>query len=338
MKTLNSTIEKNNQEVKKNESYNADIDPVEQFARGVRPNKAFYDKVIATKDNGTRKMVYEETLKPHTGDAFYAKAGQVIRIEQRPHQHNGRTQIADILFFTPDLEQWSDHLSTTAVAGFSPTKYGALWTQSKYMEKIVTLIADEYPYELLTDPDNNMKVQHMFFAAHCSKEYNMCAYGNEAVHMNSCHENFIQALNRVPAIAAIEDEEERRKKVQFLADRNDLNIFQPNQIIPDDEGVTRGKMFLSPSVPDGTALEFYCEKDVYLIASNCPYADQNLPFDEADPNPIYIQVYETGIAPETDDHLGMVKGDDWEELVYKKFETGEKEISVRTPESYNKVE
>ena len=93
-------------------------------------------------------------------------------------------------------------------------------------------------------------------------------------------------------------------------------------------------MFLSPSIPDETAIEFYCEKDLYLIASNCPYADQNLPFKDADPNPIYIMVYETGIAPETDDHLGIVKGDDWEDLVYSKFADGSKDVSVRTPESF----
>ena len=317
-----------------NQSYSADIDPVEQFARGVKPNKAFYDRVIATKENGTRKLVYERPLEKHTGGAFYAKAGQVLRIEQRPHQYNGRTQIADILFFTPDLTQWSDHLSTTGVEGFCPRIYGALWTQSKYFEKIVTLVADEYPYEILKDPDNNMPVNHMFFAAHCSKELNMIAYGNDFVTYNSCHENFIQALNQVPAIQAIEDEAERRAKVQFLADRNDLNIFQPNQIIPDADGVTRGKMFLSPSIPDGTGIEFYCEKDLYLIASNCPYADQNLPFKDANPIPIFIQVYETGIPPETNDHLGLVTGDEWEKLIYSKFTDGTKDISVRTPESF----
>lgn len=232
-------------------------------------------------------------------------------MEQRPHQRNGRSQISDILFFTPDLEQWSDHLSTTALEGFCPRIYGALWSQSKFFEKMVTLVADEYPYELLDDPDNGMFVNHMFFAAHCSTELNMIAYGNDFVTYNSCHENFIQALNQLPAIQAIEDEAERKAKVQFLADRNDLNIFQPNQIIPDADGVTRGKMFLSPEIPDGVGLEFYAEKDVYLVASNCPYADQNLPFKDADPNPIYISVWETGIPPETDDHLGIVKGDRW---------------------------
>ncbi|UCG24906.1 MAG: DUF1989 domain-containing protein [Chloroflexota bacterium] len=316
------------------QSYNDDIDPVMQFERGIRPNKAFYDRVIATKENETRSLVYEELLEKHTGDAYYVKAGQVVRLEQRPHQHNGRSQIADLLFITPDLEQYSCHLSTTGVEGFCPRIYGALWTQSKYFQKICTLVADEYPYELLEDPDNNMFVNHMFFAAHCSKELNMIAYGNDFVHANSCHENFIQALNRVPAIQAIADEAERRAKVQQLADHNDLNVFQPNQIIPDENGVTRGKMFLSPSIADGVGIEFYAEKDLYLIASNCPYADQNLPFKDADPNPIYISVWDTGIPPETDDHLGLVPGDEWEELVYAKFADGTKDTSVRTPDSY----
>ncbi len=316
------------------DSYNADIDPVEQFARGCKPNKEFYDKVIATKTDGTRELVYESLLEKHTGDAYLVKAGQVIRMEQRPHQHNGRSQISDILFITPDLEQYSCHLSTTGVEGFCPRVYGALWTQSQYFEKICTLVADEYPYELLHDPDNNMMVNHMFFAAHCSKELNMIAYGNDFVEANSCHENFIQAFNRLPAIQAIKDETERRKIVQRLSDHNDLNVFQPNQIIPDENGVTRGKMFLSPTIPDGVGIEFYAEKDMYMIASNCPYADQNLPFKDADPNPIYISVWETHIKPETSDHLGLIKGSEWEKKIYDKFASGEKDISVRDEESY----
>ena len=315
-------------------SYNAEIDPVMQFARGCKPNKAFYDRVIATKENGTRTLVYEEVLEKHTGDAYYMKAGQVIRLEQRPHQHNGRLQIADLLFVTPDLEQYSCHLSTTAIEGFNPRLYGALWTQSKYFKKIATLVFDDFPYELVPDPDNNMRVNHMWFAAHCSKELNMIAYGNEVVTMNSCHENFIQAFNRVPAIQAIEDEGERRAKVQQLSDHNDLNVFQPTQIIPDADGVTRAKNFLSPNVHDGMAIEFYAERDCYLIASNCPYGDQSLPFKDADPNPIYISVWDTGITPESDDHLGLVSGDEWEDLIYAKFADGSKDISVRTPESF----
>lgn len=44
----------------------------------------------------------------------------MIRFKQRPSLHNGRTQILNIVFLTPDSERWSDHLSTTAVGGFNP--------------------------------------------------------------------------------------------------------------------------------------------------------------------------------------------------------------------------
>ena len=315
-------------------SYDADIDPVNQFMRGTAPNVEFYDRVVATKDEGTRTLVYEERLEKHTGDAYYVPAGNVIRFEQRPHQHNGRLQIADLLFVTPDLEQYGCHLSTTGVEGFNPELYGAIWTQSKYFKKIATLVFDDFPYEEVVDDVYGLKVPHMWFAAHCSKELNMIAYGNDAMPMNSCHENFVQAVNRLPAIHAIDDPAERRRMVQQLSDHNDLNVFQPTQIGPNERGVTRAKNFLSPEVHDGMAIEFYAERDLYVISSNCPYGDQSIPFAEADPNPIYVSVWDTGIAPESDDHLGLVPGDDWEQWIYDRFEDGTLDISPRTPESF----
>jgi uncharacterized protein YcgI (DUF1989 family) len=304
--------------------YNADIDPVKAYERAVSPDRDFYDRVIATKESGARALDYESVLEKHTGDAYLVEAGQVIRFEQRPTLHNGRTQILDILFFTPDLEQWSDHLSTTAVGGFNPRLYGSLWTQSGYLKKIVTIVADEYPYDELPD-----KVNHMFFAAHCSSEYIQLAYGKDAALHNSCHMNFLQGVNRIPAVADIEDEAERRKTVQWLADRNDLNVFQPNQIIPDETGNTRGKMYLSPSVPDGTGLEFYAEQDCYAVVSNCPYADQNLPLPDADPNPVYVSVWDTGIPPAPDRDPDLVPGDEWEPAIYEMFGDGTKDVSPR---------
>ena len=162
----------------------------------------------------------------------------------------------------------------------------------------------------------------------------MLAHGNEFADFNSCHTNFIHGFNRVPAVQAIEDEEERRAKVRFLADHNDINIFQPNEIKPDEDGVSRGFMYPAPPVPDGTGIERYLEKDAYVVISNCPYADQALPLLEAKPNPMYILVYETGIAPETDDPLGLVKGPEWEEMIYAQFRDGTKDASPRYPEDF----
>jgi hypothetical protein len=96
-------------QLSKKSTYNPDVDPVATYARKVKPNKAFYDRGIATKTDGTHTLVYEDVLEPHTGNAFFVKASQVIRMEQRPSLHNGRNQIADVLFVTPDLEQSSDH-------------------------------------------------------------------------------------------------------------------------------------------------------------------------------------------------------------------------------------
>ena len=293
--------------------YDEDIDPVKTYERKVSPNKAFYDSVIATKTNGTRTLVYEDILEPHTGNAYFVKAGQVIRMEQRPSLHNGRTQIIDVLWVTPDLEQISDHLSNSALEGLNARLYSGVWTQSGYYEKITTCVADEFPYDKLPHD----KVSHMFFAAHCCAELIKLAHGNDAF-VNACHENFIHGFSRLPAIHAIEDEEERRAKVQFLADRNDMNMFQGNQLAQDDRRISRFLLFPSPPVPDGTGVEWYAEKDLYTVISNCPYADQALPFPEAKPIPVYISVWEAGIKPETN-HLGLPPGSEWQKTVYERL-------------------
>ncbi|MFH0262779.1 DUF1989 domain-containing protein [Vibrio barjaei] len=297
--------------------YNEDIDPVKTYERKVSPNVAFYEDVRGTKANGTRQHVYDDVLLPHTGNAFLVKAGQVIRFEQRPSLHNNRTQIIDVHFVTPDLEQYGDHLNTSAVEGLNQRLYSAVWSQSRYMEKIVTLVEDEFPYEKM-DED----FSHIFFAAHCCPEWLHMCYGEEG-NVNSCQENFIQGFNRVPAIAAIENETLRRQVVQTFADRNDVNMFQPNKFTQDDNGITRCVLAPTPTVDDGVGCEFYAEKDIYVVASNCPYADQALPYPEARPNPVYVSVYDTGIQPETK-HLGEIGG--WEERIYQRIATKDNSI------------
>ena len=296
----------------KKSNYDESVDPVKTYEKKAKVNKEFYDRVIETKEKGTRKLVYEDTIEPHTGNAYPVKAGEVIRFEQRPSLHNGRTQILDILMITPDLEQWSDHLNNGPIEGLNVKLYSGVWTQSQFMEKIATCVADEFPYELL----DNENVCHMFFAAHCCPEWITMVHGEDA-NVNSCQENFIHGFNRLPAIQAIEDERERRQKVQQLADRNDINVFQGNQFKQDENGITRCYLSPTPAVPDGTGIEFYAEKDCYYVVSNCPYADQALPFPEAKPNPVYISVYDTGIKPYSSNHLGIVHG--WEDKIYERI-------------------
>jgi len=59
-----------------------------------------------------------------------------------------------------------------------------------------------------------------------------------------------------------------------------------------------------------------------------------LPLPEAEPNPLYILVSETGIQPERQDHLGLAKGPEWEEMIYAQFNDGTKDIASRPPESF----
>ena len=146
-----------------------------------------------------------------------------------------------------------------------------------------------------------MFVNHVFLAAHCSAELNLIADGNDFVAYNSCHENLVQALDQLPAIHVVGDEAERRARVQFLAGRNDVDIFEPNQIIPMPTGSPGARCSSVPRSPTVSAWRSTL-RDVYLVAGNCPSADQNLPFNDADPDPTYFSVRETGIAPETDDH------------------------------------
>ena len=73
-------------------------------------------------------------------------------------------------------------------------------------------------------------------------------------------------------------------------------------------------------MPEGvqnTRAEFYAEKDLYTVISNCPYADQALPVPEADPNPVYISVWDTGIRPADVNHLGLPGDRFWEDAVFE---------------------
>ncbi|GLP96413.1 DUF1989 domain-containing protein [Paraferrimonas sedimenticola] len=297
--------------------YNEDCDPAKTYERMAGADVEFYNKVRATKSEGTRTQVYDDLLEAHTGNSFFVKAGQVIRFEQRPSLHNGRTQIIDVQMVTPDLKQWADHLNNSGLEGLNLRQDSGVWSQSGYLEKMATLVEDEFPQDKLDEG-----FTHIFFAAHCNADWLQMLYGEEG-NVNSCHENFIHAFLRVPAIAAIEDEEERKRVAMFHADRNDINIFQPNKFTQAEDNITRCVLAPAPPVEDGVGVEFYAEKDMYVVVSNCPYADQALPFPEAKPNPVYVSVYDTGVEP---CHPGM-NNQGWEDKVWERIHT--KDVSPK---------
>lgn len=297
--------------------YNEDADPAKTYERMAGPDMEFYDAVRATKATETRKHVYDDILEPHTGNSFFVKAGQVIRFENNPSRHNGRTQIIDVHMVTPDLEQYACHLNNSAMEGLNLRENSGVWSQRSKMEKLATLVEDNFPYEKLEEG-----FTHIFFAAHCNPDWIEMLYGAEG-NVNSCNENFIHAFLRVPAIANIEDVAERRAKAVEYANRNDINIFQPNRFTQMEGDITRCVLAPAPAVEDGTAVEFYAEKDLYFVVSNCPYADQQLPYPEAQPNPIYVSVFDTGIEPQ---HPGM-NNQGWDDRIWDRIHT--KDLSVK---------
>ncbi len=306
-------------------SYNADVDPVKSFADGISPDLGFYEKVRDTKRTGSRTLAYTGLLKAETGNAFLVKKGQVIRIEQRPNAegNNGRTQIMDVLMVTPDLQQYSCHLSSTAVEGLNQRLYSGIWSQSRFFEKMMTLVEDEFPYDQLPED-----YSHIWLAAHCSPELIGLAQGKENVR-NSCHENFIHGFGRIPAIANIEDPELRKEVIQFFSDRNDWNIFQGNRFTQDENRITRARMCPTPPVEDGTAIEWYAEKDVYVVISNCPYGDQHCDYKEIKNNDVFIEVYDTGVAPITEGVTGHIQG--WEEAALERVAARDQELAHECP-------
>ncbi|MGR5095486.1 DUF1989 domain-containing protein [Vibrio maritimus] len=306
-------------------SYDANVDPVKTYSDSLSADLDFYQRVRDTKRNGTRKHVYSDVLKRETGNSFLVKAGQVIRIEQRPSAdgNNGRTQIMDVLMVTTDLEQYSDHLNSTAIEGFNQRLYSGIWSQSRHFRKMATLVEDEFPYEQLQEG-----FTHIWLAAHCSPEYIGLAHGLEKV-TNSCHENFLHAFSRIPAIANIEDEKIRKEVTQFFADRNDWNIFQGNQFMLDEQNITRARMCPTPPVEDGTAIEWYAEQDMYVVISNCPYGDQHTCYTEIHNNDVFIEVFDTGIKPYAPALTDKIQG--WETAAWERVEARGGKLAEQQP-------
>lgn len=105
-------------------------------------------------------------------------------------------------------------------------------------------------------------------------------YGDDSK-LNSCHWNFLQAFNKIPAVQAIENAQRRNEVVEWLSDRWDLNILQPNNYAKDELNNIRGFMRAAPPLPMGTGVEWYAEMDLYVIINNCPVGDQSAPMPEA---------------------------------------------------------
>lgn len=281
-------------------------------------DKAHYDKVIAAKESRTK--VYERWLEPNTGDAFFLKAGQVIRMEQR----HAITQIADWWWVSPDLKQQQASGNTHAFEGQYVKQYSRIWSGIENMRPMATMVTDESPDDF---PPPGF-FSH-FWAYHCSPTWHQAGFRELPAGHNACHVNAMHGFHRLPAVHAIKDEEERRDKVQQLANNSNYQTFQPAKFYTTDEGQLSIDLAVGKPVPEGTGVEFYAEMDVYAVLSLCPWGDQSKGPVGADLVPLHISVWDTGIEP-----LPPADWKDWKGAFYEAVAKGDKDISPRTGDSY----
>lgn len=277
-----------------------------------------------------RKLVYEATLNGHTGDAYLVKAGQTIRLEQR----HPVVQVCDWMFIKPDLSDFQCYGNSAAFQGFYLQEGYQILSRIGRMEWLAICSRDETPDDWMPDGWG-----HHFWHWHCSPEWTEILYAdNIPAGINTCHINFTQGLLRLPAIQAIEDEAERRRVVNDLANNHNFQTFQ----VCKHEDTTwedwKNCIILlggSPQLPEGTGVEFYVPEDVYVVISSCPGVDITIPAwdgeSKSEPQhyPVYISVYDTGVTP-PDQPIWK----DWDGVFYNQVAQGGKDVSPRTAESY----
>ena len=284
--------------------------------------RALVDEVNSKKE--TRKLVYKALLQPHSGDAFLLKAGQIIRLEQ----HTPEIQVVDWMFITPDLKQWADMGMSILFSGQYLSKYYQVMSNSSPMEPLAIMCADEAPVDFAPKGWS----RH-FWGHHCSPELHQTLVPGTSGHANSCHVNFTQAVSRIPAIAAIEDQEHRKLMVSLFACHSNFQTFQLQKNIDTEDGNHISLYGSSPNVPIGTGVEFYVTKDVYVLCSSCPGGSIDLDAIQKgeghmETAPIELQVWDPGVPPKTIDK--------WNDSIgpfYDRVAKGEIDITPRTSQA-----
>jgi hypothetical protein len=253
-----------------NGGYNEKIDPLTAIQGRTGVDKAWYDGLL--KKKGDFSLAETLEIRPSNGLGFIVKAGQIFRIVQ---SHG--PQICDMIMFNRHChEERSDFGNSMAFEGLALHKYTRIWSSIPWMRPMATIIDDTSDYSKIPVGF----VYHMW-GPHCCTEWYELTYGCR--NHNSCHMNFIQALEPFGM-----GEAEARLPNMNLFQAQTLEATENREIIPR----------LSPTVTDiGDYLELYAEIDLIVVISNCPYGDQSRSVENAVCHPLTIEIYNTGVAP-----------------------------------------
>ncbi|MFH0263437.1 DUF1989 domain-containing protein [Vibrio barjaei] len=288
-----------------------EVDPVKQYRDRTGVNKAFYDRIVANKENW--KLSRRQVQPIHTGEAYFVPAGSVFTIRQT---HG--PQINDVMFANAhDLRETSSFETTMQLEGFQMTTLNRAWTNVPYMRPIATIIEDGANYSDKDSlPDDNTKWH--FFGPHCTTELIEAASGKS--NHPSCQTNFEMAWGKLGVPA---DDARTRQA--------DLNVFQPNDFSAKSEaGFSVGALHPGKNYEGGQYISFYAEMDSFVLVSMCPFGNQDAPILEVTNWPQTMEIYDSGIAPE-ENPRHFSHQEEWNLRKNQIEGTPEKPVIVRIP-------
>ena len=206
-------------------------------------------------------------------------AGHVIRFSNP----DGR-QIADVMFVNAnDTTEVSGYQASTVFEGFQVTAGSRAWSEPPRLRPIATFLRDNCEYSAAGGLPADDYAWH-FWGSHCHGDWYELETGTGP--WNRCHTNFIEGFAKIGVSEA-----------GFPL--SDLNIFQPTKYLVNDKGFTIGALG-GNTAPETQSVEFYAEMDMYVVISNCPVGNQNVPIGEVDCFPLTMAIFDTGVRPVMD--------------------------------------
>ena len=251
--------------------------------KGIAPiNKEWYDKLVSQNSGWT--VVEEFLLEPEgskppmktMGRAFKLIAGQVVRVSQPGERGN----ILDLMFLNSDNVAEHNHLPTQFLhEGMRVRPYTRIWSGQPWSRPLATCIEEATDDSYLPEG-----YSHMAFFAHCSSEVVEVAEGR--LNASSCHSNFLQAAQQI----GLGEE---------IAQHGNMVAFQPCSVRPTPDN---HQIFGFADVPVGTKqgeyVDFYAERNLYVLVSLCACGDQSASWKDVIITPMKVEVLDTGTKPQ----------------------------------------
>jgi uncharacterized protein YcgI (DUF1989 family) len=242
-------------------------------------DRTFYDKVRAAQPQ--YKLVDKFSIAPYNGRGFMVKKGQTFRVIEE-----AGPQVGAVAFWNADdSKETFLAASTWGHEGVFVKVYSRMLSGLPWFRPMLTCVEDTVVTE-----SPHADYHHHFMGSHCSPELIEMWFAHR--HANACRLNLLEAIE------------------PFGLEEKDLhdNINVHQKVHLGDMKAGRICTERSDS-KRGDYIEFYAELNMLVAVSVCPFGDgtgdPTRP-EETKVQPLGIEIYETGIAPQ-----GFPKWTDW---------------------------